>query len=85
MAEYKKLSPEEYSSDRKVAMKEVSAKQKVIGTEGSQAKKYCYVTCVKCKKEKFTRTEVYEKRVQKAGSEEKLLSTYLCRECRKNG
>lgn len=42
-----------------------------------------YVTCNGCKKKKFTRDTVYQSRIKKFGSEEKMLQEYLCRDCRK--
>ena len=39
--------------------------------------------CIKCKERKSVRSDVYDKRVIKFGSEEALIAGYLCRECRK--
>lgn len=48
--------------------------------------KSMYVPCKKCGVKKFTRSDVYEARVKKFGSEKKLLEEYVCRNCRsKNG
>lgn len=41
-----------------------------------------FIRCNGCKQDKYTREEVYKARVQKAGSEEKMLANYLCRDCR---
>lgn len=41
-----------------------------------------YVKCSKCKKEKFARSEVYDARVKKFGSEEAMLKGFICRDCK---
>lgn len=38
--------------------------------------------CTKCGKKIGVRKQVYEKRIEKYGSEEKLLESYVCRNCR---
>ena len=40
------------------------------------------IRCIKCNEEKGVRADVYEKRIRKYGSEEKLLAEYKCRKCR---
>jgi hypothetical protein len=48
---------------------------------GTSGTKYC--TCSVCGEKKFTRPDVYQKRIEKFGSEEALIKGYKCRECRK--
>ncbi len=40
------------------------------------------IQCTKCKEMKAVRPEVFDKRVEKFGSEEKLRADYLCQKCR---
>ena len=40
------------------------------------------VRCVECGEEKAVRPDVYQKRIEKFGSEENLLNGYLCLKCR---
>jgi len=40
------------------------------------------ITCVKCGSIKSVRPEVFDKRVERVGSEDKLRKTYLCLKCR---
>ncbi|KKN44320.1 hypothetical protein LCGC14_0694220 [marine sediment metagenome] len=40
------------------------------------------ITCTKCEEVKAVRPEVFDKRVEKFGSEEKLRAGYLCQKCR---
>lgn len=40
------------------------------------------IQCTKCKEMKAVRPEVFDKRVEKFGSEEKLRAEYLCQKCR---
>ncbi len=54
--------------------KEVEKKEKVP----SKSK----ITCTKCKEVKAVRPEVFDKRVEKFGSEEKLRAGYECQKCR---
>ena len=42
-----------------------------------------YVICSKCKMKKACRTDIYENRVKKFGSVEKLNAEYVCRDCKK--
>lgn len=43
--------------------------------------KYC--KCAKCGTEKYCREDVYQKRIEKFGSEEALKEKYVCRNCKK--
>ena len=45
--------------------------------------KTIFVKCVKCGKDKFVRKDVYEARVAKFGSVEKLNAEYICRDCKR--
>jgi molecular chaperone DnaK (HSP70) len=49
--------------------------------EGFGKTKYC--KCSACGKDKFVREDIYQNRIKKFGSEEKLKKSYVCRECRK--
>lgn len=40
------------------------------------------IVCTKCGETKAVRPEVFDKRVEKFGSEEKLRAEYLCQKCR---
>ncbi len=40
------------------------------------------ITCTKCGEVKAVRPDVFDKRVEKYGSEEKLRAGYLCLKCR---
>lgn len=51
--------------------------------EEQKTRKTLYVKCSVCGKEKFTRPDVYEKRVAKFGSVEKMNAEYVCRDCKK--
>ena len=41
------------------------------------------IKCVKCGKQFGVRRDIYENRIKLAGSEEILLKTYICRNCKK--
>lgn len=43
------------------------------------------IKCVKCQQEFGVRLDIYEKRIEAAGGEQKLLETYQCRACRNGG
>jgi hypothetical protein len=60
--------------------KEVKEKKPKIKKINPKAK---YVKCCKCGELRFTRPEVYEQRIKKFGSEEKMQKEYVCRSCRK--
>ena len=62
----------EMKGDEIKMVEEVKVKAKAI-----------YCKCSVCGKEKFTRPDVYKKRIEKFGSEEKLATEYKCRLCRK--
>jgi hypothetical protein len=49
--------------------------------EGFGTSRYC--KCSVCGKDKFVREDIYQNRIKKFGSEEKLKKSYVCRECRK--
>ena len=40
------------------------------------------ITCIKCLKEKSVNSNILVKRIVKAGSYEKLINEYECRDCR---
>ena len=63
------------AKDEKKVVKEVKEKKE----KGPSKSK---ITCVKCGGIKAVRPDVLEKRIAKAGSEEKLRKTYLCMKCR---
>jgi hypothetical protein len=41
-----------------------------------------HIRCVKCKNNKFVNRELYQKRIRDYGGEDKLLATYVCRDCK---
>jgi hypothetical protein len=43
-----------------------------------------YVKCVKCNGDKYTRLDVLQKRIEKAGSVGKMTGSYVCRDCKKD-
>lgn len=59
----------------------VKQKTETVKPEGKFSAKYC--KCSKCGKDKFTRPDIYQKRIEKFGSEKKLQEGYVCRECKK--
>jgi len=56
-------------------------KKKSKSKKGFGKTRYC--KCKICGEEKFTREDVYQARIKKFGSEEKLKKEYVCRECRR--
>lgn len=74
------IKTEETNMSKKQIAKAVEQEEKPAPEKES---KTLYVPCSVCKKKMFTRPDVYQKRIEKFGSEEKMLSEYKCRECRK--
>ena len=59
------------------------AKKAKAPKEKKEFGKTLYVKCSKCGKEKFARQEIYDQRVKKFGSVEKMLAGYVCRDCKR--
>ena len=53
-----------------------------VATSGEFKKGSKFVPCSVCGKQKFCRQDVYDARVAKFGSEKKMLSSYVCRDCK---
>ena len=99
MSTTKQLTPEEYSETRKQAEqeneedKEIRKQMEEINMAAKKDTKAApkekgfgktrYCKCSVCGKDKFVREDIYDKRIKKFGSEEKLKKSYVCRECKK--
>jgi len=64
----------------------MAKEKKAVKVEGESKDKPKYsrnkIACIKCGQVKAVRPEVYQARVEKYGSEEKLQRSYLCMKCR---
>lgn len=58
-------------------------KEVKMGEEKQFTGKSTFTICSKCKQKKFTRAEVYAKRIAKFGSVEEMEKSYVCRNCKK--
>ena len=61
---------------------EKKIKKVKVATSGEFKKGSKFVPCSVCGKQKFCRQDVYDARVAKFGSEKKMLSSYVCRDCK---
>lgn len=65
-----------------MAKKEVVKEEKKVKEVKEKGPSKSKIQCTKCKEMKSVRPEVFEKRVAKYGSEDKLRANYLCQKCR---
>lgn len=74
----KSQSPLKINNGGEKMAKEEKEKKEKKEPKDSKSK----IECTKCGEVKSVRPDVFEKRVEKFGSEAKLRANYLCRECR---
>ncbi len=62
--------------------REKGGKKMTEEVKEKKVNKTLYVKCSVCGEDKFTRPDVWAKRVEKFGSEEKMKAEYVCRNCK---